>query len=347
MLNLATITNIPINITKWLALATGLTLMANSLYGFTIPRQGEIILPTTGRGTGIPTTNGFATGQHTDTDYNGEGAQPAEETFQGTINANDPNGFIRLKTSIESTNNPDYDRFKGGNIMALWNDQVVLGPGAEIPPSLTLRFTLTATVTGTSLDGTGDPRSSTQIIAQQPGFSGEFQSFVDDEFMNQGGDKVDLLSDDGSLLPASVVFGAGEDVLYEANNFNAGWESYSGPTSISGEAYSASYSATLAVDVPRYSLDLDGTAYYPFQLIVEAGHFLQFGGTAETDMGNSLALTGVNFPEGPPVDPSDYSFDSGITPIPEPAAAPLLCGVLAVAATRYGARRRQPTALRT
>lgn len=63
--------------------------------------------------------------------------------------------------------------------------------------------------------------------------------------------------------------GLGDGVAYEETGFYSGWESYSGPTSISGEDFSASYSATLAVDVPRYDLDLDGTAYFPFQLIVE------------------------------------------------------------------------------
>lgn len=109
---------------------------------------------------------------------------------------------------------------------------------------------------------------------------------------------------------------------------DAGWESLSSSITYSEEeeSFSAAVAGRVVFDLPYDSLDGGDTLY---ELHLALGTQASTSkGEVISDAGSSLDFVGLRRADGTPIDPSDYSFDSGMTVVPLPGAAVLLASGL-------------------
>lgn len=124
----------------------------------------------------------------------------------------------------------------------------------------------------------------------------------------------------------------------------AGWETFSSNISYNeaAQSFSAAIDGQIAFDLPYASLDGDDTLY---EVHLSLGTLASTSmGEVISDAGSSLDFVGLRRADGTPIDVTDYSFDSGMTVIPEPTVigwlVPLLAGVIVL--TRHRRSRSRP-----
>lgn len=308
--------------TSMLFAAGVLGLAAGSVQAADIPVYAEAKVGTqtsSGQTTAAVSGNG--------TQYNGNGAPPAETFGWASVDVNRPQGIIRMRATIDRQYNPD-QIFPFGSLSestkAYYNDQITL-PEMYAPSSLSLEVGLHAVVSGAP-DGPEGSRAwtRTQIQAYTVGDPGEFYR-IDDSAPNA--DMVGLLDApayNSASAPAYVTVNpgaSGGDVLLSGGQYSAPLDSYAGPTVVPETFSGVSYEATVTIDIPLEKIE-GGVAYYPFQLQVETDAGVAGGGTAEADLGQSITLNKVTDPDG--LVPDGFSFESGASLVPEPGSLALL-----------------------
>jgi len=117
---------------------------------------------------------------------------------------------------------------------------------------------------------------------------------------------------------------------------DAGWETFTSSKAYDSDAASltASFEGTTVFEVSHEGLTPEGAHIYEYKVVLEARSFTEKG-TVITNAGSSVDILGFRNAQGELIDPSSYSFESGMTIVPEPASLAVLSIGL------FGALRRR------
>jgi len=258
------------------------------------------------------------------------------QTFSGSadVDGSDSRGVLKAFTQVNDTNAQFPNGDVGVSSRAVWQDTLYLDDAAaNFGDDLTVVVGASAALaadsdnfqeTQTRVIVYGGNASPFGITASSPSPAARVIADAEDGF----GDPENGW--DGDLLPH-----------WAATPRDAGWETFTSSVLRDDDAlsFSGTLEGTTAFSVDHLGMQ-DGQHVYEFKVVLEAYGYTEKG-TVVTNAGSSLDILGFRDAGGAALDPALYSFESGMTLVPEPSAMALLAapGVLMLLGRRRAARR--------
>lgn len=238
-----------------------------------------------------------------------------DQVFSGSaeVDGTDNIGLLKTRAQVEDTGSG----WKlGVNSLAIWQDTLYLDDAAaDFGDDLTV-------VVGASAALVADSNNFQQTQSRVIVYSGTPFGSINS---SPGGPTGRVVAD-AEDRPFSPDDGWDGDLLpqWAENPQDAGWETFISNVSRSEEAesFSASFEGTTAFDVDHAGMQ-DGKHAYEFKVSLEASGYTEEGSVI-TNAGSSLDILGFRDANGELIAPSNYSFESGMTIVPEPTSLALL-----------------------
>lgn len=254
------------------------------------------------------------------------------QTFSGSadVDGTDNLGVLKATSQVSDSNAQSPNGKVGVNSSAVWQDTIYVdNPSINYGDNLTVVVGASASVSADS--DTFQPTETRVLVSGgSSGFTGIINSFPAPTGLVIAEARADERNPPGEFYDGDL-FPEWADTAEDA-----GWETFTANKSYDSEAASltASFQGTTAFEVSHAGLTPEGAHIYEYKVVLDARSFTEKG-TVVTNAGSSVDILGFRNADGQTLDPSSYSFESGMTIVPEPSSLALLgLGGLALMARR-------------